>query len=90
GPSQTTYTALRWAWEADTVPIYLLISHCTNTGYHPKIWLYTVAVALCKPNKPNYSNPRVYCLIQLEECLSKALKHVKAQCLSYYIHKHQL
>ncbi|KAL4080594.1 hypothetical protein J3A83DRAFT_4082858, partial [Scleroderma citrinum] len=83
GPSQTTYTALRWAWKMDATPIYLLISHCANTGYHPRIWQCTVAVTLHKPNKPDYSNPRAYWLIQVEECLGKVLEHIQAQHLSY-------
>jgi len=82
GPSQINYMVLRWAWAADPVPIYLLISRCANVGYHPQIWRKTVAVALCKPKKPDYSNPRAYRLIQLEECLGKVLESVIARRLS--------
>ncbi|KAI6156521.1 hypothetical protein EDD17DRAFT_1462600, partial [Pisolithus thermaeus] len=76
GPSQITYSALRLAWQADATPIYLLISQCANTGFHPHLWCKTIAIALCKPGKPDYANPRAYCLIQLEECLGKVLEAV--------------
>jgi len=78
---------LRWVWAADPVPIYLLISHCANVGYHPQIWRKTVAVVLHKPKKPDYSNPRAYRLIQLEECLGKVLESVIARRLSHMIHE---
>ena len=90
GPSQINYMALRWAWAADPLPIYLLISQCASVGYHPQIWRKTVAVALRKPKKPDYSNPRAYRLIQLEECLGKVLESVIARRLSHMIHTHNL
>ncbi|KAG2138366.1 hypothetical protein DEU56DRAFT_708606, partial [Suillus clintonianus] len=83
GPSQINYTALRWAWEAASEYIYLLISRCANVGYHPIAWRRTIAVALRKPRKPDYSNPRAYRLIQLEECLGKVLENVQASRLAY-------
>jgi len=90
GPSQVNYVALRWAWSADPVPIFLLISKCADAGYHPQVWRKTVAVALHKPKKPDYSNPRAYRLIQLEECLGKVLESVIARRLSHMIHEHNL
>ena len=90
GPSQINYMALCWAWATDPLPIYLLISHCANVGYHPQIWRKTVAVALWEPKKPDYSNPRAYRLIQLEECLGKVLESVIARRLSHMIHTHNL
>jgi len=55
-----------------------LMQKCLETGYHPKAWCKAIAVALGKPNKPNYSNPRAYQLIMLLECLGKVLKKVIA------------
>ncbi|KAI6118325.1 hypothetical protein F5141DRAFT_961014, partial [Pisolithus sp. B1] len=76
GPSQIMYSALQLAWQADSTPIFLLISHCANTGFHPHIWCKSIAVALRKLGKPDYSDPRAYRLIQLEECLGKVLEAV--------------
>jgi len=90
GPSQINYVALWWAWAADPVPIFLLVSKCADAGYHPQIWRKTVAVVLRKPKKPDYSNPHAYRLIQLEECLGKVLESVIARRLSHMIHEHNL
>ena len=90
GPSQINYIALRWAWASDPIPVFLLVSKCANAGYHPQVWRKTVAVALRKPKKPDYSNPRAYRLIQLEECLGKVLELVVACRLSHMIHEHNL
>ncbi|KAI6154509.1 hypothetical protein EDD17DRAFT_1425043, partial [Pisolithus thermaeus] len=76
GPSQITYLALQLAWQADATPIYLLISCCASTGFHPHVWCKTTAIALHKLGKPDYSDPRAYCLIQLEECLGKVLESI--------------
>lgn len=84
--SQITYSALRLAWQADATPIYLLISRCANAGFHPLVWRKTIAVALRKPGKADYSNPRAYRLIQLEECLGKVLEAIIARRLSSWIH----
>ena len=90
GPSQINYVALRWAWATDPIPIFLLVSKCANAGYHPQVWRKTVAVALRKPKKPDYSNPHAYHLIQSEECLGKVLESVVACRLSHMIHEHNL
>lgn len=50
------------------------------------MWRKTIAVALRKPGKADYSNPRAYRLIQLEECLGKVLEAIIARRLSSWIH----
>ena len=40
-----------------------------------------------KPDKPNYSIPKAYCLISLLKTLSKSLKKVMAQRISEYLKK---
>lgn len=55
-------------------------------GFHPHLWRKTIAVALRKPGKTDYSDPRAYRLIQLEECLGKVLEAVMARRLSSWIH----
>lgn len=56
---------------------------CLWKGYHPKAWRKAIAVAIPKPNKPDYSNPRVYRLITLLECLAKALERIVANHLTF-------
>ena len=54
-----------------------------QNGYHPKAWRRAVAIALRKPNKPDYSNPRAYRLITLLECLAKILECIVANRLTF-------
>ena len=85
GHSQITYRVLKWAWSADDgrKHITTLIQKCLNNGYHPKSWRRAIAIALPKPNKPDYSNPRAYRLITLLECLAKVLERVVAKRLTF-------
>ncbi|KAF8588028.1 hypothetical protein K439DRAFT_1336398, partial [Ramaria rubella] len=83
GPSQVPGLALCWAWEADSNIFFNLISKCTEAGYHPYIWHCAIAAALRKPNKPDYSNPHAYHLIQLLEDIAKVLERCMARRLSY-------
>jgi ribonuclease HI len=56
---------------------------CLRNGYHPKTWRKAIAIALPKPNKPDYSNPRAYRLITLLECLAKVLERIVAKRLTF-------
>jgi len=59
------------------------MQRCLTAGYHPKQWRKAIAVALRKPNKPDYSNPWAYRLITLLECLGKILEKIVAQRLTF-------
>ena len=89
GPSQTCYQVIKWAWSLDEGRslIHSLVRKCLATGYHPKIWRKATAVALRKPNKPDYSNPRAYRLITLLGCLGKLLEKVVAHRLTFLASK---
>jgi ribonuclease HI len=63
---------------------------CLQKGYHPKPWRKAVAVALKKPSKPDYSNPRAYRLITLLDCLGKVLERIIARRLTFLTGKHNL
>ncbi|KAJ7936781.1 hypothetical protein B0H13DRAFT_1461355, partial [Mycena leptocephala] len=76
GDSQVTYRVIRWAWQVASSEIYMLMKKCLRNGYHPREWGKAIAVALRKPRKPDYSNPRAYRLIQLLECLGKILEKI--------------
>ena len=58
GHSQITYQVLKWAWAypSGQKHIETLIRKCLQNGYHPKSWRKSIAIALRKPNKPDYSN----------------------------------
>ncbi|KAJ3516558.1 hypothetical protein NMY22_g14182 [Coprinellus aureogranulatus] len=92
GHSQITYECLKWAWTSEHGRKYTvaLMRKCLQAGYHPKSWRQAVAVALRKPNKPDYSNPRAYRLITLLECLGKVLERIIARRLTYLAGKYNL
>ena len=85
GHSQISYQVLKWAWnnKSSQEHITALIQKCLCKGYHPKAWRKAVAVAIRKPNKPDYSNPRAYRLITLLECLAEILERIVANCLTF-------
>jgi hypothetical protein len=70
--------------------IHTIIDRCARIGYHPKIWRITIAIALLRPGKTDYSEPRAYHLIQLLECIGKVLEKIMADRLIYFLNKHTL
>ncbi|KAF9441853.1 hypothetical protein P691DRAFT_682726 [Macrolepiota fuliginosa MF-IS2] len=78
GASQINYAMLKWAWLFIEDKLMMLIRRCLSKGYHPVQWRKAVAVALHKPNKPDYTQPRAYRLIMLLECMGKLLEKVVA------------
>jgi hypothetical protein len=63
GPCGTPFRAIRWRWKAQNQLIHQLFAGCCKVGHHPLIWKDSLSVALPKPNKPDYSQPRAYRLI---------------------------
>ena len=61
----------------------MLIHWCLANGYHPLQCQSAIAIALKKPNKPDYTQPRAYRLITLLECMDKLLEKVVACRLTY-------
>jgi len=92
GHSQINYQVVKWAWKCKTGQLYILalMQKCLEAGYHPSSWRKAIAVALRKPRKPDYSNPRAYRLITLLECLGKVLEKIVACQLTYLAGKHNL
>ena len=92
GYSQINYQVVKWAWRCETGQQYILalMRKCLEAGYHPRSWRRAIAVALRKPGKPDYSNPRAYRLITLLECLGKVLEKIVACRLTYLAGKHNL
>lgn len=79
GPSQINYTIIKWAWSSVPMEITILLWRCLKMGFHPAQWRRAVAVALRKPNKPDYSQPQAYCLITLLKCMGKVLEKAVAK-----------
>lgn len=83
GDSQATYQVIKWAWSRALEYIVGIVWHAIRGGYHPEIFRLAIAVALRKPGKPDYSQPRAYRLITLLECLGKVIEKVAARRFAY-------
>ena len=59
-------------------------------GYYPQQWRTAVAVALQKPNKPDYTQPHAYRLITLLECMGKILEKIIACRLTFMVGHYKL
>ena len=81
--SQINYTMLKWAWPHVGNEITMLICQCLTNRYHPLQWQRAITIALKKPNKPDYTQPKAYYLITLLECIGKLLEKVVAHRLTY-------
>jgi hypothetical protein len=80
GSSGIGYKILKWAHTA--CPNYLpyLFNLCLASGTHP--WRLVTIVMVNKPQKPDYSIPKVYCPIALMECTSKLLEKIITKCFN--------
>jgi hypothetical protein len=58
-----------------------------NYRLPPQIWCTTITIALAKPGKPDYSDPRR--LIQLLECIGKVLEKIMADRLAFFLNKYK-
>ena len=68
----------------------MLIHWYLANRYHPLQWQRAIAIALKKPNKPDYTQPRAYHLITLLECMGKLLEKVVAHRLTYLTGQYNL
>ena len=68
----------------------MLICWCFANEYHSLQQKEVITVAFKKPNKSDYIQPRVYCLIILLECIGKLLKKVVVYRLTYLTGQYNL
>ena len=74
---------LKWAWSHVGNEITMLICQYLANRYYSLQWWKTIAIALKKPNKPDYTQSRAYRLITLLECMGKLLEKVVVCRLTY-------
>ena len=70
--------------------LHMLFNACLQQGYCPKHFKDTVTVALRKPGKDDYTQPKAYRPIALLNTLGKALEAIIANRLAYLADVHQL
>lgn len=74
-----------------TLPVlHKLFNACLRIGYCPKHFKESITVALRKPDKKDYTQPKSYRPIALLNTLGKALEAVIAERLAYLADTYQL
>lgn len=56
-----------------------------HNTFHPAHWRTAIVVAIKKPKKPNYLAVKAYQLIQLFNCLGKALERVVTRRIMHHL-----
>ncbi|GAA5995717.1 hypothetical protein JCM11641_006111, partial [Rhodosporidiobolus odoratus] len=74
GPSGIPISIVRTLWPVLSTRLTSIYRAAIELGYHPQAWRNYTGVVLRKPGKPDYSVPKAYRLIALEETMSKVLE----------------
>jgi hypothetical protein len=82
--------ALIWTWDTAADEYHMLISKSIRVGYHLKAYHRSISLALQKPGKADYSNPRTWRLVHLLSTIGKWIEKVIATRLLHYTTKYRL
>ena len=83
GISGIGYKPLKWAFLSKPDEFMAVIRASVRFGSHHPRWKSSLVVAIPKPNKPDYSNPKAHRPIQLIECLGKLVEKIVVKHLLY-------
>ncbi len=83
GPDKISFLILQKAYRAIPSLFHTVFKALVDSGYHPENWREAIGIALKKPNKPDYSNPKAYRIISLLNCLAKTSEKIIATRLGY-------
>src|SRR5439155_22590772 len=70
--------------------IRALMQASLDLGHYPKPFKHSTTVVLRKPSKPDYTKPKAYPPIALENTLGKVLESIIADMVSYLTETHEL
>jgi hypothetical protein len=70
--------------------LHVLFNSCLTTGYYPKAFKHSCIVALQKPGKDDYTQPKSYRPIALLNTIRKILDAVIARRISFAVEMHSL
>jgi hypothetical protein len=90
GSSGIDWSLLKKGWDATKDHLIDVYNACLTLGYHPPIWKEAKVVAIPKPDKPDYSLPKVHRPISLLETMSKLLEKAVAKRMQHDIVAHEL
>ena len=81
GPSGITNSFLKMLGQPLAKAIAVLMEGCWQWEYYPSTFKLVWTVALCKPGKPDYSLPKVWCPIALLDTVGKIIKAVMVKMI---------
>jgi len=90
GPDEITNRVLKKIFPTIQHHLHALAQASFDAGHFPTPFKTTTTVILRKPGKPDYTNPKAYRPIALENTLGKVLESVIAELLSYITETHEL
>ena len=100
GLSGLGYKVLKWAMECEvgrknsigvTKNLFsYLLKTSRELGFHHPRWKTSLVVAIPKPGKKDYTQPRSHSPIQLIECMGKLVEKIVTKCLLYKAGKFDL
>lgn len=70
--------------------LVVLFNACLRLGHCPQVFRHSITVAIRKPGKPDYTDPKAWRPISLLETLAKVLESVITTRLSYFAETHRL
>jgi hypothetical protein len=69
-------------WDAKQV--VALIKQCVQLGIYLQVRKTAQEILLCKPDKPDYTQIKVYWMISLLNCLGKVVEKIVADIIAAY------
>lgn len=90
GPDQIPNKVLHMAASQLAAPLTNLFNNCLKNGYYPKPLRESITVALRKPGKGDYTQPKSYRPVALLNTIGKLLESIIATRLAHLAESHQL
>lgn len=90
GPSGIPNIAIKSVGDTIAPLLTNLSNSAMKFGYFPSSWKCFSTIRLHKPRKDNYSKPKAYCPIALEETLGKVIEAILATQLMHLAEVHNL
>lgn len=82
GPNTIPNIAIKSSCDIFLTPLTHLFNACLDVGHQPAHWKIFTTITLRKPQKPDYSLPKAYRPIALEDTVGKVMESVIARRLS--------
>jgi Reverse transcriptase (RNA-dependent DNA polymerase) len=90
GLSELCGHAYKLTWQVAQCKLMSIVQSSIQIGYHPHLFHSALVVTLRKLNKPDYTQPRAYRLIQLLKVLGKVIECIVSNRLSHLASTHEL